>query len=165
MAKYFFDTSAIVKYYHEESGTQAVTRIFAEPESAFAMKVRSGVLDPKGAGMRRASLLSDLAMGVIEVYRLTDHHFEIAALLIGRHSFVMRLRTLDALQLAVALALSRENSSPSWFLAQNGKLGNRVPVRDGYRPERRDTRVRSDHVAGTSHSRAVRGLPPEMQNC
>jgi len=81
------------------------------------MKVRSAVLDPKVAGMRRASLLSDLAMGIIEVYRLTDHHFEIAALLIGRHSFVRRLRTLDALQLAVALALSRENSLDQFVAA------------------------------------------------
>ena len=123
MARYFFDTSAIVKYYHTEPGTAEVSRIFAEPDrkiaissigfaeiqSAIAIKVRSGSLDPKHAGIQRARLMLDVAAGEIEVYRLSDQHLEAAELLIGRHSFTRRLRTLDALQLAVALDLSRQN--------------------------------------------------------
>ena len=70
------------------------------------MKVRSGVLDAKGAGLQRARLMLDIAAGGIEVYSLTDRHFAVAGTLIGRHSFVRRLRTLDALQLAVALDLN-----------------------------------------------------------
>jgi predicted nucleic acid-binding protein len=123
LARYFFDTSAIVKYYHAEPGTAEVSRIFAEPDrkiaisgiglveiqSAIAIKVRSGALDRKNAGIQRARLMLDVAAGEIEVYRLSDQHLEAAELLIGRHSFTRRLRTLDALQLAVALDLSRQN--------------------------------------------------------
>ncbi|MFN0104897.1 MAG: type II toxin-antitoxin system VapC family toxin [Bryobacteraceae bacterium] len=75
MAQYFFDTSAAVKYYHAESGTPVVAAIFAEPDgqiristlgfleiqSAFAMKVRSVVLDRNAAGMQRALLMFDVA--------------------------------------------------------------------------------------------------------
>lgn len=56
MARYFFDTSAFVKFYHAEVGTPKVAAIFSEQgreiristigllevQSAFAMKVRSG---------------------------------------------------------------------------------------------------------------------------
>lgn len=120
---YFFDTSAIVKYYHAEPGTAKVSKIFSEPDrkiaissigfieiqSAFAIKVRSGTLNQKNAGMQRARLMLDVAAGELEVYRLADQHLEAAEILIGRHSFTRRLRTLDALQLAVALDLSRQN--------------------------------------------------------
>jgi len=123
LAQYFFDTSAIVKYYHTETGTAAVSAIFAEPgrkvrvsglgfleiQSAFAMKVRSGILDRKAAGMQRARLMLDIAAGDIEVYSVTEDHFVFAERLIGRHSFSHRLRTLDALQLAVALDLAGQN--------------------------------------------------------
>jgi len=33
MTDYFMDTSALVKYYHPEDGTQAVTRLIEEPTS------------------------------------------------------------------------------------------------------------------------------------
>ncbi len=99
MTRYFFDTSAIVKYYHAEPGTEEVLKIFAEPErkiaisslgfveiqAAFAMKVRSGALAQSNAGMQRGRLMLDVAAGEIEVYLLTDHHFAVAELLIGRH--------------------------------------------------------------------------------
>ena len=117
MAEYFFDTSALVKFYHAEAGTLRVADAFAEPgrnirisilgfletQSAFAMKVRTGALERNAAGMQRARLMLDIAAGEIEVLILTREHFEVAARLIGRHSFARRLRTLDALQLAVAV--------------------------------------------------------------
>ena len=131
MAHYFFDTSAIVKYYHAEPGTEAVSKIFAEADrkiaisslgfleiqSAFALKVRSGVLTATSAGMQRARLMLDIAAGDIEVYRLTERHLAVAETLIGRHSFTRRLRTLDALQLAVALDLSGENLMDHFLVA------------------------------------------------
>ena len=69
------------------------------------MKVRGGFLDRRDAGMQRARFLVDVAAGDIEVVRVTTDHFASAERLIGRHSFAKRLRTLDALQLAVALDL------------------------------------------------------------
>jgi len=120
LAQYFFDTSAAVKYYHAEPGTPKVSAIYAEPgrkfrissvglleiQSAFAMKVRAGVLNQLAAGVQRARLLLDIASGDIEVFRVADDHFTKAERLIGKHGFSHRLRTLDALQLAVALDLS-----------------------------------------------------------
>jgi predicted DNA-binding antitoxin AbrB/MazE fold protein/predicted nucleic acid-binding protein len=131
LSRYFFDTSAIVKYFHTEPGTAEVSRIFAEPDrkiaissiglveiqSAIAIKVRSGTLDQRNAGIQRARLMLDVAASEIEVYRLSDQHLEAAELLIGRHSFTRRLRTLDALQLAVALDLSRQNSLDHFVVA------------------------------------------------
>ena len=136
MAQYFFDTSAAVKYYHAEAGTQAVSAIFAQPgrkvrisslgfveiQAAFAMKVRSGVLDTTAAGMQRARLLLDLAAGDIEVYGLTGDHLASAERLIGRHAFTYRLRTLDALQLAVALDLNAQGLL-DYFVVADQALG------------------------------------------
>ena len=112
-----------------------MSKIFAEParriaissiglieiQSAIAIKVRSGALDPNNAGIQRARLMLDVAAGEIEVYRLSDQHLEAAEMLIGRHSFIRRLRTLDALQLAVALDLSRQNLL-DYFVVANQAL-------------------------------------------
>jgi hypothetical protein len=97
LAQYFFDTSALVKYYHVEAGTPAVSEIFAEPDrkiristlglletqSAFAMKVRSGALTRDGAGLQRARLMLDIAAGDIEVYSVAEEHFVAAERLVG----------------------------------------------------------------------------------
>lgn len=123
MAQYFFDTSALVKFYHAEVGTPRVTAIFAEPnrvirissigvleiQSAFAMKVSAGAIDRQLAGKQRAALLLDIASNAVEVYSLTGAHIKDAERLIGKHSFTRRLRTLDALQLAIALDLRSQN--------------------------------------------------------
>lgn len=119
MAAYFFDTSALVKYYHTELGSDQVNAIFTEPDrvvrvsslgvleaqSVFAMKVRSGKLERSFAGLFRARLMLDIAAGTLETYRITPNHFREAERLIGRYGYSQRLRTLDALQLAVALEL------------------------------------------------------------
>ena len=136
MAQYFFDTSAAVKYYHAEAGTSGVSAIFTERDrklrisslgfleiqSSFAMKVRSGVLDRNAAGIQRARFMLDIAAGDIEVYGLTDEHFAAAGRLIGLHSFTRRLRTLDALQLAVALDLANQNLL-DYFVVADQALG------------------------------------------
>jgi hypothetical protein len=50
----------------------------------------------------------DVAAGLIEVWSMSPDHFSKAELLIGRHGLTNRLRTLDALQLAVALDLQSQ---------------------------------------------------------
>jgi hypothetical protein len=122
LARYFFDSSALAKRYHPEIGTAKVLPIFSEPgrevrisklsflelQSVFAMKVRSGVITRGEAGIQRARLLVDIASGDIEVCAMTNDLFTAAEKLIGRHSFSHRLRTLGALQLAMAVDLSNE---------------------------------------------------------
>jgi len=135
LAQYFFDTSAIVKYYHAEVGTPTVSAIFAESgrtirisnlgfleiQSAFAMKVRSGVLREEAAGMLWAKLLLDIAAGEIEIYKISDDHFATAQRLIEQHGFGKRLRTLDAPQLALALDLA-DQSLLDYFVAADASL-------------------------------------------
>lgn len=119
MGRYFFDSSALAKRYHPETGSAEVERLFAESgreirisrlsfvetQSAFAMKVRSGFLTVEEAEMQRERLMADIASGEIEVRGMTASHFAGAEQLIARHGYTHRLRTLDALQLAVAINL------------------------------------------------------------
>ena len=74
--QYFFDTSAFVKYYHTEAGSQKVTAIFAETnrqirvsslgvletQSVFAMKVRVGELDRQAAAAQLAMMMVDIGL-------------------------------------------------------------------------------------------------------
>jgi predicted nucleic acid-binding protein len=122
LANYFLDTSAFAKRYHPEVGTAAVVAIFAESkrtvristltlleiQSVFALKVRSGVITRAQAGVLRARMLFDMAADEFQVYDLSTDHFGTAERLLGRHGFTHRLRTLDALQLAVALDLNEQ---------------------------------------------------------
>src|SRR5258707_13298794 len=108
--RYFFDASALVKYYHAEAGTPRVNAIFSElgrririsslglieMQSVFAMKVRSGILDRQVAAHCRARLMLDIAAGILESHTITDEHFGEAERLIGRYAYAYRLRTLDA---------------------------------------------------------------------
>jgi predicted nucleic acid-binding protein len=122
LANYFLDTSAFAKRYHPEAGTSAVMAIFAESghtvristltllevQSVFAMKVRSHVITRAQAGGLRARMLLDMAADEFQVFGLSAYHFDTAEGLLGRHSFTHPLRTLDALQLAVALDLNEQ---------------------------------------------------------
>jgi len=71
------------------------------------MKVRVGELDRRAADAQRAMMMLDIAAGTIVAYSVRPDHFDAAAQLISRYSFVRQLKTLDALQLAVALDLAQ----------------------------------------------------------
>lgn len=74
------------------------------------------------AGQQRVALMLDIASGAIEVCSLTDIHFKDDERLIGKHSFTRRLRTLDALQLAVALDLA-DQTLLDHFVVADRELG------------------------------------------
>jgi predicted nucleic acid-binding protein len=118
MAGYFFDTSALVKRYHQEQGTPAVDRLFAEGASivisrlgivetvsALALKIRTGELEIDDYTVTRKKFLGDVSERKLNAVRLLVPHFRHAERLIDRHGKSRRLRTLDALQLSVALDL------------------------------------------------------------
>jgi uncharacterized protein len=119
VAQYFFDTSALVKRYHKEDGTDQVTDVFApadnliristlgavEIHSALAIKVRSGQLTRAAARILTDGVLADLASGRIKPYSVTDRHFAEAEGLVRQFSYDHRLRSLDAIQMSVALDL------------------------------------------------------------
>lgn len=88
-----------------------------EIQSAFAVKVRSGTLTQDAAQMMRAKLVLCVAAGEIEVYSVTSDHFHVAERLIRRHAFAESLRTLDALQLAVALDLQDQGKITTFVVS------------------------------------------------
>ncbi len=95
---------------------------FVEAQAAFAAKVRSGEISKEAAGLLRARLLLDIAAGDLNVIALIRDHFEGAARLFGRHSFTHRLRTLDALQLATAADLQRQDIIDLFLVADQALL-------------------------------------------
>lgn len=127
MAQYFFDTSALVKRYHVEDGTEQVRGIFGPAEnavristlgalevhSAFAIKVRSAHLTRAAAQVLTDGFLADLASGRIKPYSLTDRHFADAERMVRQFAYDHRLRSLDAIQLSVALDLRSQGLADS----------------------------------------------------
>jgi predicted nucleic acid-binding protein len=119
MANYFIDTSALVKYYHPEDGTHEVTRLLGEPAarhyisrlslvetvSAFAVKCRMRQIDEREFDALRRRFYHDIGQGRLRMLPVTAARYQEATQLIARY-VQSRLRTLDALQLAVALALA-----------------------------------------------------------
>jgi uncharacterized protein len=119
MPRYYFDTSALVKNYHVESGTADVRRILNESGSeffisrlstvemlsGFAGKVRTGVFSSSDFGNLRRRFLADVRTRKVRPIRVLNVHYQLAGDLIGKHAMSRQLRTLDAIQLAVALHL------------------------------------------------------------
>jgi len=124
MAGCFLDSSALAKLYHAEVGSTAVEQVVlhsdaivlvsrlsvVEVQSAFAGKVRAGVISGGDAAGLRRRFLEDIANGLFRVVALTSDHYEQAGELIERHGASRGLRTLDALQLAVTLSLHRDSA-------------------------------------------------------
>lgn len=113
MADYFLDSSALVKRYAEEEGTDWVMRIadaeaghriciarITGPEvvSAFFRKVRNGQL-PEPDAIRAVGNFLDDFYGQYVIMEITADLCESAMTLTRRHA----LRTYDAIQLAAAL--------------------------------------------------------------
>jgi predicted nucleic acid-binding protein len=119
MPVYFLDTSALVKRYHPEAGTPIVDQLFsavgaeiiisriglAEIVSAFALKVRTGTIAISNFEQYRRQVHRDVRTRAIRVARMIVRHFQLADELLSRYATKQRLRTLDALQLAVAVDL------------------------------------------------------------
>ncbi|MGA7415067.1 MAG: type II toxin-antitoxin system VapC family toxin [Bryobacteraceae bacterium] len=118
MAGSFLDTSALAKLYHEEPGSNYVERILNQPgskgilsrlslvemESVFSMKVRTGALDENGRSLALRRLRADIARDRLIIGPpIKAKHYRSAAKLLRLHRVSRGLRTLDALQLAVAL--------------------------------------------------------------
>lgn len=115
----FLDTSALAKHYHVEIGSAEVDRRWAESGtdlfvsrvgvveaiSVFAGKVRTGELSASAFGVLRKRFLSDVGGGRPKLVRLLVRHFKDADRLIAQHGLIRRMRTLDALQLSVAIDL------------------------------------------------------------
>jgi predicted nucleic acid-binding protein len=131
LAGYFLDSSVVAKIYHEEVGTPEVERLFLQPDTAlfisrltlvevqsvFAGKVRTGVLSHADLQLLRRRFLSDIRDGHFQVVAILGAHFQEAETLIHLYGVSQSLRTLDALQLAVAIDLRRRGLAASLVTA------------------------------------------------
>jgi predicted nucleic acid-binding protein len=122
LAGYFFDSSALVKLYHSETGTSAVDQIantagnlirisrltVAELTSAFAIKVRTQSISREDADAFLRQFRRDVTSGKLEVFSIGEPEFTTAESLVERYAFNSRLRALDSLQLAVAVELRNQ---------------------------------------------------------
>ena len=129
MSAYFFDSSALAKLYHNETGSAWIRETVRESghrilisrltvveiQSVFAVKVRSDAISLEEAATLRRGFLSDIRDGAFEVLALALHHYRRAEQLIESYGFRHRLRTLDALQLSVATELPKACWTTSWL--------------------------------------------------
>ncbi len=146
MPRLFFDTSALVKHYHPETGTPADDRLIGEPDaevvisrltlvetiSVFAIKVRTGTFDAACFARLRTRFATDVARRRYRVVRLLNGHYTQAQDLIRAHGLTRQIRTLDALQLAAALNLHQEAPLDSFVCADQRlcevAIGEGLPV-------------------------------------
>ena len=63
--------------------------------------------------------MSDVAAGVLTVVAIAERHYAEAERLLNQQGNIFRLRTLDALQLAVALDVHRRESLDAVVAADN----------------------------------------------
>jgi predicted nucleic acid-binding protein len=117
--RYYFDTSALVRYYHPELGSDQVERIILEPgathllswltvvetHSAFALKARIGEITAADVGLLRTRLKTHIAERRFLVNRVLRRHYDRAERLLMKYGPTLKLRSLDALHLAIALDL------------------------------------------------------------
>ncbi len=135
MARYFLDASALVKRYHQESGSAAVESLFkgegnrffvsrlalVELHSTFARLVRELAISAADFGRLARQLEHDVAAGSLAVAAVSSRRLEGASAILGTHGFTTNLRTLDAIHLATAQALNVRNRLAA-FVAADEKL-------------------------------------------
>ena len=121
MSAYFFDTSALAKLYHPEVGTPEVVELVeakgaqvrisrltvVELRSVFAIKVRTHVVTREDVSFLLRQFQEDVVSRKFHVFAMHESEFALAERLIEQHAFDKPLRSLDAVQLAVALGLKR----------------------------------------------------------
>jgi len=135
MAVLFFDTSALVKYYHPEMGSDRVTQLIdsgenrivisrfalVELHSALAKKARSGVLTNAECRVMMRRFRGDLRRKKYGIIRLLISHFRTAIQIIQQQGLKNNIRTLDSLQLASAVH-SANPHRPIQFVSSDDAL-------------------------------------------
>jgi predicted nucleic acid-binding protein len=130
---FFLDSSALIKLYHEEPGTERVEEIFAtgevslvvselaavELQSALARKVRTGEITVQGEGEVLRNFEHDCADRFV-IEPLTSAVAQGAKELLKKHGHQRALRSLDALQVAT-FAIVRARAE-AVFVCADGRL-------------------------------------------
>jgi predicted nucleic acid-binding protein len=142
LPKYFLDTSALAKLYHSEFGSEYMDRILKETgsqfvvsrlsivemESVLATKVRTREIDQAGVDIGRRSLRADFVRGRLIVGPpIIARHYQVARTLLVKFGATEGLRTLDALQLAIALDL-KQLGQVSLMVTADQRLSRVTPL-------------------------------------
>ena len=124
MTRYFCDTSAVIKLYHDEAGTDWMENIFSDNRSeiiiselttaefcsALTKKVRTREITTESENMAVRNFRKDCRDRFI-VTPLNSETIRRAVAVIIRHGTQFSIRTLDAIQLAACLLA--KNSDPA----------------------------------------------------
>lgn len=149
MARYYLDSSALVKRYHSEYGSIDVDTLFAtsgnrffssrlalvEVHSALARLVREQVLAAEEFRELIARLDAEVASGILAVAAVGTQRLADASAILGSYGLANNIRTLDAIHLATALALHGRSPIEA-FVAADKKLlvsaatGCELPILD-----------------------------------
>jgi uncharacterized protein len=135
MPRYFLDSSALIKRYHQESGSAELDILFNAPgnrffisrlalvevHSAFARLVREQLLSASDFRQLITRLEEDVATGILAVAAVSSQRLEGAESIFSSHGLVNPIRTLDAIHLATALAL-HGRSRLAGFVVADKKL-------------------------------------------
>jgi predicted nucleic acid-binding protein len=129
----FLDSSALIKLYHQELGTERVEEMFAAPDtslviselatvevrSALARKVRTGEITLQAEEEVLRNFEQDCADRFV-IEPLSSAIAERAKELLSKHGHQRALRSLDALQVATfAIVRAREEAV---FVCTDGRL-------------------------------------------
>ena len=123
MKTYFLDTSALVKRYHQEVGTEVIDKIFGEEDkelfisdlsiiefhSAIALKVRTREISRDAFSHLIGLFSNELDVGLYRVMRIDEAEKQEAVELLTKYGFGYALRTLDSLQLAAMESVGKAN--------------------------------------------------------
>lgn len=140
MPNYFYDSSALVKRYHTELGSEIVNSLFdgqarhfiseltvVEIHATFAKKKLTQEIDTDEALQKvRAQFSNDIKNKKIAVIRISSIHYQEAERLIrqyGTDTNTGIIRTLDAIQLAVALDFQKRTPIDA-FLSSDHRQTN-----------------------------------------
>jgi predicted nucleic acid-binding protein len=143
MKTYFLDTSALVKRYHQEVGTDIIDEIFEEEgkvlfisdlsiiefHSAIALKVRTREIS-RDAFFHLIGLFSnELDMGLYQIRRIDEEEKQEAVKLLTKYGFDYALRTLDSLQLAAMESVGKEKLD--WVVCADARFCELIRL-DGF---------------------------------
>lgn len=115
MDSIFVDTSALVKYYYPEEGSERVESILLKAEgvylcqvattefaSALMKKIRTGKLEMEAQVLIWNAFLDDLSSKQMQIITLDERHYQKAAEIIRGYGQKEGIKTLDSLQLVAA---------------------------------------------------------------
>ena len=138
MPVYFFDSSALVKRYRLEAGSEVVERLLTgsaaqhyisrlavvEVQRAFSRRMRAREITEQELDSLRDRLYRDMGQRLFQVRKLRDFHYHNAVRLVRKYAFPQQtplLRTLDAIHLVSALDL-HSRQPIDFFVSADGDL-------------------------------------------